>query len=151
MAKNNHAKGSAWRRRIEVLLQEHGFTTSFRPIGVAGDDIRVDTEPVLSVEAKNHANYEFGKWVDQSLRQCPAHAVPVVWAHRRGRSRAEDGYVVLTGANFVRLLESMKDPRVAEVRERHSRTFVRGGLLTLCQQCGRSWPCPDYLATAADA
>lgn len=105
MAKNNHAKGSHWRRRIEVALQSNGYATTFRGIGLPGDDITVHSDPPLSIEAKNHANYSIADWVDQSLRQAPAGSIPVVWAHRRGRSRAEDGYVILTGENFLRLLE----------------------------------------------
>jgi hypothetical protein len=96
-------KGTAWATRVQRLLESHGLRVERRPWMSAGDDLRVPSLR-LSVEAKNHAAYSFGTWIDQAVRQCPDHLVPVVWAHRKGRAEAEDGFVVLTGRDFLRLI-----------------------------------------------
>lgn len=100
-------KGNAWRRKVEVALLASGFQCEVRGIGRPGDDITVFTEPPLSVEVKNHRSYDLAGWVRQAVSQAPRGAVPVVWAHRAGKASAEDGYVILTGRDFLRLLREV--------------------------------------------
>ena len=101
-------KGNAWRRRLVVLFEAAGFHVTVRGIGFAGDDLKVKGTGVeLSVEAKNHARYDFAGWVSQAEDNAEGTEVPVVFAHRNGRSAAEDGYVVMSGRAFVSLLGAL--------------------------------------------
>ena len=101
-------KGNAWRRAIVNTLTRHGHRTQVRGLGYPGDDITVPgTRPALSIEAKNWKSTDLAGWVDQAERQCPPLSLPVVWAHRRGKADPEDGYVVMTGRAFLRLIEEL--------------------------------------------
>lgn len=102
---NTHRKGSRWRHQVEDWLRAGGWVTRFRGIGDAGDDItamRYGHE--LSVECKNQQRLELANWVDQAERNAPAHAVPVLVVHRRGRAGVDHAYVVLSGSAFRRLV-----------------------------------------------
>lgn len=105
---NTHRKGSAWRREVELLLVRAGFTTVVRGLGFAGDDILASRPGLtLSVEAKNHRALDLAEWIDQAEGNAPDHAVAVVVAHRRGRAEPEDGYVVMSGRAFTRLVRGL--------------------------------------------
>jgi hypothetical protein len=102
---NTHAKGSRWRLSAQRYLDEIGFTTRFRSIGEAGDDITaISGDLELSVEAKNVDQASFGTWVDQAERNAPSWAIPLVIAHRRGRASVDDAFVVMSGKTFRTLI-----------------------------------------------
>lgn len=102
---NTHDKGSRWRRAVSCWLDEHGFTTRFRGIGEAGDDITAHRGRLeLSVEAKNWRTVDLAGWVGQAQSNAPAGAVPVVIAHRKGHASVNDSYVILSGREFARLV-----------------------------------------------
>ena len=103
---SNHTKGRAWARAVEVMLNGAGFHTHKRPLGEAGDDItarRGDLE--LSVEAKNHKSITLAAFLDQAEGNARSDQHAVVIAHRPGRASAEDGYVVMSAAGFMALLD----------------------------------------------
>lgn len=98
-------KGGRWRRAVEVFLNDHGFSTVPRGLGYAGDDITATRRDLaLSIEAKNHQRWAPAAWVDQAVEQAPKGAVPVVFAHRRGKTRPADGYVIMRGKDFITLI-----------------------------------------------
>ena len=101
---NRHRKGSKWRLAVEHWLETQGFTTSVRGIGYTGDDIAARWGRLgLSVECKNHREITLSKFVDQAVANA-GDLIPVVVIHRPGRSSVGDGYVVLRGSDFQRLV-----------------------------------------------
>jgi hypothetical protein len=70
-----------------------------------GDDMTVSLfDRKLSVEAKDVRKYDLAGWINQAVRQAPLGHIPVVVAHRYGSSKAEDGYVIMRGQDFLRLV-----------------------------------------------
>jgi hypothetical protein len=66
-----------------------------------GDDIVWDGP--ASIEVKDVAKLDLSGWLNQSAAN--AHGrVPVVWHKKRGKPAAEDWYVTMTGADFLRLI-----------------------------------------------
>lgn len=101
-------KGTNWARKVATLLRPLGFVQR-RAWRDAGDDMTL-TLPrglVLSIECKDHRVYAFSEWVNQAVRQAKAGEIPVVVAHRFGKANAADGYVVLRGEDFVRLIKEL--------------------------------------------
>ena len=101
---NTHVKGSKWRRDIEVWLQGWGWSTRFRSIGEAGDDITAELplhrsslpEVVkFSIEAKNHKTITLAAFVDQCVENAGPGQIPVCIIKRRGKAKVEDGYAVM--------------------------------------------------------
>lgn len=101
-----HVKGSAWRRKVCIWLEERGYPAEFRSIGVPGDDVTTRVGQVdFSIEAKNHQAHAFSEWITQAQGNAPIGSIPIVIAHRRGRSTVDDGYVLMTGRELSRLLD----------------------------------------------
>jgi Holliday junction resolvase len=106
----SRAKGTAWESAIVTFLQNQGWPhAERRALNGAKDrgDI-VTGVPGLIVEAKNEKRYQLGEWVNEANTEA-ANAgaeLGVVWAHRKGKASAGDGYVIMTGATFARLLKA---------------------------------------------
>jgi hypothetical protein len=102
-------KGSSWQRAVFRYLQGAGFLCKRRSIGEAGDDITAQRirrhDLTLSIECKNHAKLNLAGWLAQAEEQCPPGQIPVVWAKRRGKTSAGDGYVIMYGDRFADLLD----------------------------------------------
>jgi hypothetical protein len=99
-------KGNAWRHLVAVWLQDLNFTVTKRGIGEPGDDLTAHLPGMtLSIEAKNHRTITLAAFVDQAEKQAPHDQIPVVFIHRPGRATVDDGYVVLTGKAFRKLIE----------------------------------------------
>lgn len=98
---SNTSKGSDWVRKVRGALEDAGHQVRRRGIGLPGDDLQTGR---LSIECKDVRRWTPGAWVDQAVRQAPAHLVPVVWAHRYGKSQPGDGFVILRGTDFLRLI-----------------------------------------------
>ena len=82
-----------------------GATTTATRWMEPGDDIKATLGRLrLSIECKDHASYNFGGWLDQAQSNAEGCAIPVVVAHRKGKAKVEEAYVVLAGGDFVRLL-----------------------------------------------
>lgn len=101
------AKGTRWESDIVRALREMGFVQAERRSGNGVHD-RGDIAgvPGLVVEAKNHNRTELAEWVKEAAteRDNDGARYGVVWHHRRGKPRAEDGFVTMSGATFLLLL-----------------------------------------------
>ena len=107
---NTLVKGNTWRRAVDLWLGAAGFITQVRGLGYPGDDIAAIRGPVaLSVEAKNHRAINLAGWVDQAEGNATGAQIPVVVAHRKGKSSVDDAYVVMSGRAFARLIERLKE------------------------------------------
>ena len=116
---NTHRKGSRWRRAVHAWFEGAGFHAISRGIGYAGDDITVTVpldnvvrlnDIVLSIEAKDVARIDMPGWLAQARDNATAQQIPVVVAHRKGKTAVDDGYVILAGVDFLRLLTLMSSP-----------------------------------------
>lgn len=101
------AKGTKWESAIVDYLSEHGFPYAERR-ALSGTQDRGDVAgvPGWVLEAKNCSTASLGVWMDEAIvEQGNAGAdYTAVWHHRRGKSSPADGYVTMTGAQFVRLI-----------------------------------------------
>jgi hypothetical protein len=95
-------KGASWE-----YLQESGWTGAERR-ALAGNADRGDVLglPGWVIEAKNASRIELAQWVKEAETEAANAGVELaaVWAKREGKASAADGYVVLTGRQFVQLL-----------------------------------------------
>lgn len=102
-------KGTAWESAIVRLLADEGFTQVERR-ALAGTSDRGDIAglPGWVIEAKNCKRMDLAGWVDEAaLEQANDGAeFSAVWHHRVGKAKPEAGYVTMTGATFVRLLQA---------------------------------------------
>ena len=104
--KHTNRKGNAWRYLVQQFLEDLGMTVVRRGIGDQGDDLTATFPGMrLSVEAKNHRQITLSAFVDQAEEQAPDDAIPVVFVHRPNRASVEDGYVVMSGRAFRRLVQ----------------------------------------------
>lgn len=103
----SRAKGTAWESEIVRTLQAHGWTHAERR-ALNGAKDRGDVAGVAGVviEAKCAARIELAAWLDEAIVEAANdHAdVGVVWFKRRGKSLAANGFVLLDGLAFMRLL-----------------------------------------------
>jgi hypothetical protein len=102
-------KGNRWRRRCVLFLEGLGFSVTVRGIGFAGDDLKATLDDLdLSIECKDHNRYDLAGWVKQAGDNAEG-GIPVIFAHRRGKFLVEDGYVIMPGSSFARLVGSRDD------------------------------------------
>jgi hypothetical protein len=105
---NTTTKGTRWRRQVQDWLESLGYECQAKPWMAPGDDMTATRGMLtLSVETKDHRALSLASWVDQAERQCPDGQIPVVVAHRLGKAKPESSYVILSGAAFAELLESL--------------------------------------------
>jgi hypothetical protein len=105
---NTTTKGTRWRRQVQDWLEALGYDCVARPWMQPGDDMTVRRGMLaLSVETKDHRALALSTWVDQANRQAPDGQIPVVIAHRLGKAKPQDCYVIMSGAAFADLLESL--------------------------------------------
>lgn len=101
------AKGTRWETAIVDYLRGIGWVHAERR-ALHGSADRGDIAGLAGVviEAKNQERHSLAEWVDEAVAEGDnARAdVAVVWAHRRGKASPADGYVVMTGTQFVSLL-----------------------------------------------
>lgn len=104
------AKGTRWESAIVAALQRAGFEHAERRAGTgAADRGDITGLPGLVIEAKDCGRMELGVWVNEAAAETvnAGARYGVVWHHRKNKSRAEDGYVTMSGANFLRLLQDV--------------------------------------------
>ena len=103
------AKGTRWESDIVAYLREHGFPhAERRALSGRADKGDINAAPGLCIEAKSQSRYSLAEWVDEAAvegRNAGAD-VTCVWAHRRGKASPAEGYVIVTGAQFVELLRA---------------------------------------------
>lgn len=112
MTSKNKAKGSAWERAIVNALHTAGWPFAERRIaGAAKDRGDIAGVPGVVIEAKNCASRNLAGWVDETEveRVNDGAWLGVVWHKRAGRGSAVDGYVTMTGAQFLTLLAQALD------------------------------------------
>lgn len=107
MANRNGQKGTAWESEIVRALIEHGWPYVERR-RLAGRYDRGDIAgiPGVVIEAKNEKKFDLSGWLDEAHeeRDNDKADLGVAWFHRRGRAHAEDGFVLMDGNTFMRLL-----------------------------------------------
>ena len=101
-------KGTSWETAIVNYLKEKHLPA--KRLALAGAEDKGDLElldfPWLIVEAKNVGRYNIPGWIEEAKTEAKnADAeVGVVWMHRNGKSSPADGFVIMDGTTFVRLL-----------------------------------------------
>lgn len=102
-------KGTAWTTNIVRYLIERGrIHAELRALHGAQDRGDVAGIPGVVIEAKNEKAYHLAQWLAEATieaRNANA-AIGVVWAHRQGVASAAGGYVIMSGATFVDLLDA---------------------------------------------
>ncbi|MEU8717508.1 hypothetical protein [Streptomyces sp. NPDC048663] len=112
MTNPNKTKGSAWERAIVTALQAAGWPFAERRLaGSAKDRGDIAGVPGVVIEAKNTATRNLAGWVDEAEleRTNDGAWLGVVWHKRVGRAAAGDGYVTMTGGQFLALLGQALD------------------------------------------
>lgn len=107
------AKGTAWASACRDFLVGRGLDARRLPLGGEHDegDLAVGGLLPLRVECKNQRTYALAPWLNQAeAAAAKAGALSVVWAHRKGKSAAGDGYVIMSGATFAAILQSVNQP-----------------------------------------
>jgi len=95
-------KGTAWETETVSYLRTlfpHAKRTGSADFG-AGD---IDVAPSVVIECKNVQRIDLAAIVDQAeaARKRRRADIGAAWIKRRGKSSAADGYVVMTGAQFL--------------------------------------------------
>ena len=104
------AKGSAWERAIVDYLKSFGFRYVERRIaGATKDRGDIAGLPGVVIEAKNTARIALASYVDEAVLegQNDGAWLAVTWIKRTGKGSAGDGYVVMTGRQFVAVLDAL--------------------------------------------
>jgi hypothetical protein len=105
----SRAKGTAWESAIVDYLRANGAPhAERRAMNGAKDRGDLAGLPGVVCEAKSAARLELGSWLAEAEaeRDNDGAAIGFVWAKRRGKTSAGDGYVIMSGATLVALLKS---------------------------------------------
>lgn len=100
-------KGTAWESAIVRALRAAGFAgVERRALNGSTDKGDITGLPDFVIEAKDQNRITLAEWVDEAEREArnAGELYGVVWAHRKGRASAMDGYVVMSGRTFTRLI-----------------------------------------------
>lgn len=102
-------KGTAWETKIEKLLKEAGYDASRIVKRGAGDcgDIEIRLPPGrVTVEAKNERKYALNEYVEEAAKESENAGTMfgVAWVHRARKASPADGYVIMSGAQFIEIL-----------------------------------------------
>lgn len=103
----SRAKGTAWESAIVGYLLGRGWPHAERR-ALNGSQDKGDIAGILGwvIEAKNARAITLAEWakeLEAEVRNAKAHG-GVLWIKRRGKSSPADGYVVMDGTTFTRLL-----------------------------------------------
>jgi hypothetical protein len=124
------AKGTAWESAIVEYLKENGVPhAERRALGGAFDRGDIAGLPGIVIEAKSASRFSPATWVAeaQAERDNDKAAYGFVWAKRVRKGGAGDGYVVMTGADLVKLLGEAG--YIGTVRPKTTIGAADGGLL----------------------
>lgn len=106
------SRGTKWETAIVGYLKSRGFShVERRALHGARDKGDIAGIPGVVIEAKNQNRHSLAEWIDEAQEEGAnaAAALSVVWMHRRGKSSAGDGYVLMTGTQFTDLLARWTD------------------------------------------
>lgn len=103
------AAGTRWETEIVRALVAFGWPFAERR-RLAGVNDRGDIAGIagIAIEAKNTNRLELATAVDEANTEagnCGEGVLGIAWIKRKGRSSAEDGYVVMDGRTAMRLLK----------------------------------------------
>jgi hypothetical protein len=100
--------GTSWETEIVNTLNVNGYPHAERR-RLAGSADRGDIAgvPGIAIEAKNTKSYDLAGAVGEANVEALNARVPigVAWIKRHGKTSALDGYVVMDGATFLRLIQ----------------------------------------------
>ena len=100
--------GTKWETAIVGALTAAGWPfAERRRLAGAKDKGDIAGVPGVVIEAKNTNRIELAAALDEALeeRDNASAVYGVAWIKRKGKSAAEDGYVVMDGAQFMSLLK----------------------------------------------
>lgn len=104
------AKGTAAESAVVRALRDFGWRHAERRALHGTHDLGDITglDPRVCIEVKDHARLDLAGWLDEANKEKRnAHAeVGAVWAKRRGKSSAENWYVLMDGEQFMHLLNA---------------------------------------------
>ena len=106
----NKRKGTSWESAIVRALHAAGFAgVERRALNGSADRGDITGIPDLVIEAKNQNRITLAEWVDEAEQEArnAGGVYGVAWAHRKGCSSAMDGYVIMTGRTFTRILADL--------------------------------------------
>lgn len=100
--------GTEWETAIVKALVDHGWPNAERR-RLSGANDRGDIAGIAGVciEAKNTARLDLAAAVDEATTEAANASARIgfAWIKRKGKSSPLDGYVVMTGATVLQLLE----------------------------------------------
>lgn len=100
--------GTAWETAIVQTLIAYGYPhAERRRLSGAHDRGDIAGVPGVVIEAKNTNRLELAAAVDEAnIEAANAHVpIGVAWFKRKGKPSPLDGYVVMDGATFLRLIQ----------------------------------------------
>lgn len=103
----SRAKGTRWESAIVNYLTGFWPYAERRTLNGAKDRGDISGIPGVVIEAKNANRTQLAEWLDEAEQEgSNADArVSAVWMHRKGKSSAADGYVIMSGRQFALLLK----------------------------------------------
>ena len=107
MANPSGRKGTAWETDIVDYLVLEGWPyVERRRLSGRYDRGDIAGIPGVVIEAKNAKTHALAAWLDEANEEClNDHAdLGVAWFKRRGRASAAEGFVLMDGKTFTRLL-----------------------------------------------
>jgi hypothetical protein len=107
MSNPSKARGTRFENAVVAFLADHFPYVERRAQAGANDRGDIAGIPGVVIEAKSAQRYELGQWLKEAHieKSNAAARLAVVWAHRKGKASAGDGYVVMDGHTFVYLLK----------------------------------------------
>ena len=105
-------KGTAWETAIVNYLQEHISTlVERRALNGSQDKGDIAGIPHVVIEAKNASRIDLAGWLAeaQQERDNAQARVGVVWAKRRGKTSPGAGYIIMSGEDFITLLNAAQE------------------------------------------
>lgn len=110
MSAASRRKGPEWEANITRVLKASGWPHVERRVGNGihdRGDINLGNGAPVVIEAKNEKRINLAGYLREAhVERDNAHAeVGVAWIKRRGKGSALDGYVVMDGRTFVKLLK----------------------------------------------
>lgn len=111
-------KGTKWETAIVDYLRDVWHFRTARRVTLTGradqGDIHLGElgDPLVVIEAKNEQRMSVAEYVDEADREAaaaPGQPLPVAWVHRRGKASPADGYVMMSGHTFARIIATLGD------------------------------------------
>ena len=104
-------KGTAWETVVTKYLREGGFTAvERRALNGSTDKGDIAGIPGVVIEAKDQIRLDFAGFIAEveAEKVNAACWLGVAWVKRRGKTSAADAYVVMTGRQFLEILQAMR-------------------------------------------